>query len=179
MPTVADDNSIRTTTRMRASGPHPFASPHPVRRTLTGPRQSSALFGGVSRCARLDYHRLSPHIIKRRQIPFPQMGRSHNPLVAGSSPARPTSELRDPDRASSAKCSRSAAQHCDGPGRPPAPFSMAVCVRRLSRSTSSPIHDWFAARGADGCQARMATTRVLASWTRIGPRVLIRTRWMK
>jgi len=29
---------------------------------------------------------------------------------------------------------------CDGPSRPPASFSIAVCVRRLTRSTSSPIH---------------------------------------
>ena len=178
MPTVADDNSIRTTTRMRASGPHPFASPHTVRRTLADPRQSSALFGGLSRCARSDCQHLTAHIMKRRQIPFPQMGRSHNPLVAGSSPARPTSELRDPDRASSAKCSRSAAQHCDGLGRPRLRFDGRLRATSFA-STSSPIHDWFAARGADGCQARMATTRVLASWTRIGPRVLIRTRWMK
>jgi hypothetical protein len=70
-----------------------FASPHPVRRSLTKLLQSTALFGGVFRCARLGYHRLTPHIIKLRQISFPQVGRPHNPLVAGSSPARPTSAL--------------------------------------------------------------------------------------
>jgi hypothetical protein len=75
----------------RGAIPSRFASPHPVRRSLTKLLQSPALFGGVFRCARLDYHRLTPHIIKRRQISFPQVGRSHNPLVAGSSPARPTS----------------------------------------------------------------------------------------
>src|SRR4029077_17983329 len=69
-----------------------FASPHAVRRSLTDPLESSALFGGVFRCVRLDYHRLTPHIMKRCQIPFPQVGRSHNPLVAGSSPARPTAK---------------------------------------------------------------------------------------
>ena len=66
------------------------ASPHAVRRSLTDPLQSSALFGGVFGCTRSVYHRLTPAITKRRQIPFPQVGRSHNPLVAGSSPARPT-----------------------------------------------------------------------------------------
>jgi hypothetical protein len=69
-----------------------FASPHPVRRSLTKLLQSPALFGGVLRCARSDCRRLTPHIIKLRQISFPQVGHSHNPLVAGSSPARPTSE---------------------------------------------------------------------------------------
>jgi hypothetical protein len=72
-----------------------FASPHAVRRSLTSPRQSPALFGGVFRCARSEYHCLTPRIIRRPQIPFSQMGRSHNPLVAGSSPARPTSALYD------------------------------------------------------------------------------------
>jgi hypothetical protein len=43
------------------------ARPHPVRRSLTKLLQSPALFGGAFRCARLDYHRLAPHIIKRRQ----------------------------------------------------------------------------------------------------------------
>lgn len=79
--------------RMRASGPHPFASPHTVRRSLADPRQSSALFGGVFRCARADYRRLTSQITKRRHIPFPQVGHSHNPLVAGPSPARLTSAL--------------------------------------------------------------------------------------
>jgi len=67
-----------------------FASPHAVRRSLTDPLQSPVHFGDVFRCACPDYHRLTPHIIKRRPIPCPQVGRSHNPLVAGSSPARPT-----------------------------------------------------------------------------------------
>jgi hypothetical protein len=69
-----------------------FGSPHAVRKRLTNRPQSPALFGGESRRARSDYHRTTRHIAKRRQIPFSQVGRSHNPLVAGSSPARPTSE---------------------------------------------------------------------------------------
>ena len=48
-----------------------FASPHAVRRSLTDALQSPALFGGVFRCARPDYRRLTPQITKRRQIPFP------------------------------------------------------------------------------------------------------------
>lgn len=58
IPTVAGDSSIRTATRIRARSPHPFASPHAVRRILAGPLQSSAHFGCVFRCARSDYHRL-------------------------------------------------------------------------------------------------------------------------
>jgi hypothetical protein len=67
-----------------------FASPHTVRSSLDHPLQSPARFGSVFRCARSEYHRLTAHFIKCRQIPSPQVGRSHNPLVAGSSPARPT-----------------------------------------------------------------------------------------
>ena len=89
MPWDPNTEAMRST-RRSVVGSSGFASPHPVRRSLTKLLQSPALFGGVFRCARLDYHRLSPHIIKRRQISFSQVGRSHNPLVAGSSPARPT-----------------------------------------------------------------------------------------
>jgi hypothetical protein len=73
--------------------------PHAVRRSLRDPLQSSALFGGVFRCARSDYHCSTPQIVRRRQIPFPRVGRSHDPLVAGSRPARPTSEVCYPHRA--------------------------------------------------------------------------------
>ncbi len=61
-----------------------FASPHTVRSSLDHPLQSSARFGCVFRCARSEYHRLTAHFIKCRQIPSPQVGRSHNPFVAGS-----------------------------------------------------------------------------------------------
>jgi hypothetical protein len=60
-----------------------FASPHAVRRSLTNVLQSPALFGGIFRCARSDYGRLTPKVTSRRQISLPQVGRSHNPLVAG------------------------------------------------------------------------------------------------
>jgi hypothetical protein len=72
-----------------------FASPHTVRSSLDQPLQSSVRFGSVFRCARSEYHRLTAHLTKGRQISSPQVGRSHNPLVAGSSPARPTSALYD------------------------------------------------------------------------------------
>jgi hypothetical protein len=78
--------------RQRALGSR-FASPHTVRSSLDHPLQCSARFGSVFRCARSEYHRLTAYFIKCRQIPFPQVGRSHNPLVAGSSPARPTLNL--------------------------------------------------------------------------------------
>ena len=67
-----------------------FASPHTVRSSLDQPLQSSARFGSVFRCARSEYHLLTAHLTKGRQISSPQVRRSHNPLVAGSSPARPT-----------------------------------------------------------------------------------------
>jgi hypothetical protein len=69
-----------------------FASPHTVRSNLDHPLQCSARFGIVFRCASSEYHHLTAHFIKCRQIPSAQVGHSHNPLVAGSSPARPTSE---------------------------------------------------------------------------------------
>jgi hypothetical protein len=76
-----------------------FASPHTVRSSLDKPLQSSGRFGSVFRCARSEYHRLTAHLTKGRQISSPQVGRSHNPLVAGSSPACPTSEaIFDPKR---------------------------------------------------------------------------------
>jgi len=67
-----------------------FTSPHTVRSSLDHPLECSARFGSVFDCARWEYRRLTAHFIKCRQIPSPQVGRSHNPLVAGSSPARPT-----------------------------------------------------------------------------------------
>lgn len=78
--------------------PHAGQRSAPVRQsagvslTPVNPRHFSAAYSVVPE---QDYRRLTPHIIKRRQIVFPQVGRSHNALVAGSSPARPTLMLYD------------------------------------------------------------------------------------
>src|ERR1700757_1594107 len=93
IPTVADDNSIRTRPAWRPGG-RTLCQSAAVRRSLTDPLQSSVTFGVVFRCGCSDYHRLTAHTIKRRQIPFPQVGRSHNPLVRGSSPTPHVSDAR-------------------------------------------------------------------------------------